>query len=166
MEKKCIICGKKEGDKGKLHGGGEYTVHIYKYKFPYGTIYICGHGCTRHLTLQVNGFASPLVWISLDDLYEEGWKDTLSKEEADNLTAEDFLDIAGTASDILHSDDIWDGDAHRDACDDAVDQWREQKEKEKIEDTPEKELPLLIEDLKYKRNKELLEKRLKGEKNG
>lgn len=162
MEKKCIICGKKEGDKAKLHGGGEYTVTIYVHKLPHGTVYICGDGkCSKHLTLQINDFASPLVWLSLDDLYEEDYRDTLSKEEAENLTAEDLLEIAETASDIL-----WNGDAHRDACDNAVEQWRENKEKETVKNTHEKELPLLIESLQYKRNKELLEKRLKGDKDG
>lgn len=162
MEKKCIICGKKEGESAKLDSGGKYIVTLCVYKLPHGTVYVCGGGkCSKHLTLQINGFASPLVWISVDDLYEEDYIDALSKEEAENLTAEDFLEIAETASIQL-----FEGDSHRLACDDAVDQWREDKEKKMIEDTPEKELPLLIETLKYNRNKELLEKRLKGEKNG
>jgi len=79
----------------------------------------------------------------------------LSKEEAKNLTAEEFLEIAEDASEIL-----WNEGAHRDACGGAIEQRREKKEREMIKNTPEKGLSLLIETLKYDKNKELLEKLL------
>lgn len=159
---KCIICGRKEGDIYTWHEN-EFTISLKEYQLPHGSIPVCksiGYGdeCMKHLTLQLNDFASPLIWMSLSDLYEEDNIETLSKEEADNITAEEFLGIAETASDI-----IWVGDAHRDACDDAVEVWREQKEKEMIENMPRKELPLLIGALKYKKNKDLLVTLLKGD---
>ena len=162
MEKKCIICGKKEGDLygGDLYGNG-YKIHIIKYKLPHGTVYLCGNSkCSKHLTLQLNNFASPIAWVGGEDLFEEDGNDYMTKEELENLTAEELIEIADDTADYIF------GETFHDAIGYTVEQWRENKEKKMVESTPEKELPLLIESLKYKWNKELLEKRLKEDKNG
>jgi len=157
---KCIICGQKEGDS---YGEG-YKVHINEHKLPHGTVYLCTNAhCGRHLTLQLNNFASPIAWVSGEDLFEEGGNEYMTREELENLTAEELIDLADNTADYIWNGSF--GETYHTAVEDTVEQWREEKEKKMVEATPEKELPLLIESLKYKRNKELLEKRLKGEKN-
>jgi hypothetical protein len=158
---KCIICGRKEGD--SYDENGEYKLHLKKYKLPHGTIYLCNEDtCSKHLTLQINNFASPIMWVSEADLFEEDSNEHITKEELENLTAEELIELADNTADYIWNGNF--GDTFHDAIDDTVEQWREEKEKKMVETTPEKELPLLIENLKYKRNKELLEKRLKGDK--
>lgn len=157
--RKCIICGKTEGEKREY---GE-TTHLEDYNLPHGKITICMNGsCRKHLTLQINDFAYPMVWVSKDDLYEEDFIETLTEEEAENLTADDMIEIAGDSTDYIFNCGF--GDTFREALDSVTEQWRKEKERKLVESTPLKELPLLIEDLKYESNKTFLGMRLKEKK--
>lgn len=165
--KKCIICGKKEGEPSNI----KYIftnkdvippVIIIRHKLPHGTIYTCqSDTCMRHLTLQLNDRATPVVWLSGDDLYNEdlGAKH-MTEEEFDVLTADELLQLSNDTADSLWNCNFH--DEFQSHIGMAVDGWREEKEKEIVKNTPKKELPLLIGALKYKRNIDFLEKRLKG----
>ena len=90
----------------------------------------------------------------------------LKKDEAEFLTSQDVIDIARIMSGYYweeshsntYTDDLWD----------ATDAWRIKKEKEeeikKIKSTTDKDLPLLLNTLKYDESKKVLEKRFKGTK--
>lgn len=148
--KKCIICGKKCKDKETL---------IQAYKLPHGTIHLChDHKCQKMLTLLINDFAAPIIWVSKADLYEKDFIETLTEEECNNLTPEDILELAADAEDMIGNDNSF---GFRETLDCVAEEWRKEKERKLIETTPLKELPLLIEDLKYDSNKSFLEMRLK-----
>ena len=154
------MCGKKHGDRYEVYGTG-YHVFVQEYDFPHGKVQIC-ENCKRHFTLQIWDFATPVVWLSGDDLWNEDLgAEHLTEKELSNLTGEELIELAQDTADAL-------GDTFHETFHEAVglavNGWKEQKEKKKIEETPLKELPLLIGTLKYKRNIEILEKRLKGEK--
>lgn len=161
---KCIICGATDGKTRVLPPPAVETcgeTNIFTYKLPHGSIHLCGSGqCRKLLTLQINDFASPMVWVSKDDLYEETDIDTLSKEEAENLTPEDLIEITTDAADMMWNGSF--GEEYREILDNSAKQWRENKEGELVQNTPEEELPLLIGNLKYDRSKEYLEQRLRG----
>ena len=160
--KKCIICGVKDGETHENLGGNGFPgkIHISTYKLPHGEIHLCVNStCQRMLTLLINDFQAPIVWVTKEDLYEEGFnEDCLTKEEAENLTPEEMIEIA---SDMQTTFDLT---SYRQALDDTADQWRKEKERKLIKDTPLKELPLLIEDLKFDSIKSLLEMRLRDGK--
>lgn len=148
QKSKCLICGKKP---------------TYKITLPHGTIFIC-HKCAELLTFKIND-ASPILWLDPDYLYDEAYDDegAMTKEEKDQLTPEDYITLAKDTADALCNDDYFHSQM-QDCIKIAVEQWRENKERKLIENAPLKELPLFINSIKYPYNKELLEKRLKGEK--
>jgi hypothetical protein len=160
--KHCIICGVKDGETLEKIGGNGFPgkIHISTYKLPHGTISLCYSAkCQKILTLLINDFQAPMVWVTKEDLYEEGFnEDCLTQEEAENLTPEEMIEITSDAADLLSNGGF--PDDYREILNDTVDQWRKEKERKLIKDTPLKELPLLIEDLKYDSNKSLLEMRL------
>lgn len=150
--KKCIICGKKCKDKETL---------IQTYKLPHGTIHLCHvHKCQKMLTLLINDFATPMIWVCKTDLYEKDFTGILTEEECDNLTPEDMLGLTADAADMIWNGNFGDNE-FRETLDYAANEWRKEKERLLIKDTPLKELPLLIEDLKFDSNKSFLEMRLK-----
>jgi len=157
--KKCIICGKEEGD--KTNWNDEILVYLEDYKLPHGTITLCQNpNCRQHVTFQINDEAFPLAWVTKDDLYEEGFNEhLLTKEEADNLTAADLIEIAKDGNELLFNGSF--NEEFHATLNTSVEGWRKEKERILIETIPLKELPLLIEDLKYDSNKTFLELRLK-----
>ena len=163
MKNKCIICGKMS--------------HLKKITLGYGTIYVCSNSkqCTDLLTFRVLGDSFPIMTMSSNDLYDyNNYEDDsnalrtcpLKKDEAEFLTSQDVIDIARIMSGYYweeshsntYTDDLWD----------ATDAWRIKKEKEeeikKIKSTTDKDLPLLLNTLKYDESKKVLEKRFKGTK--
>lgn len=155
--KQCIICGAKEGDK---HPRWDCEITIRTYKLPHGSINICTQGCMKLLTLHINDGATPVIWLSKDDLYEKDYnEDCLTLDEADNLTPEDIIELATDTAELL-----WNGslnDTYRETLDVAIDGWRREKERKRVAETPVKELPLLIGNLNYDVSIKLLERRLK-----
>lgn len=150
---KCIICGKEfEANNGM----GE------RYQTDYGLLCVCyKSSCKNLLTLKINDGNFPVIWIGPPDLYEEDYNEILTRKEMDEMPPEDMIQIAQDTAEAL-GDFFW--DEYREAVVQAADWWREKKEKEHIETCPKEDLPLLINDIKYKNNKEIFEKRLK-EKN-
>jgi hypothetical protein len=165
--KHCIICGVKDGETRENLGGNGFPgkIHISTYKLPHGEIYLCYNStCQKILTLLINDFQTPMVWVTKEDLYEERFNENcLTQEEAENLTPEEMIEITSDAADLLSNGSF--PEEYREVLNDTADPWRKEKERKLIETTPLKELPLLIEDLKYDSNKSLLEMRLKEGKN-
>jgi len=157
---KCMICGKIEGQKDE-HG---QTIYLNKTKLPHGHISICQHSrCTSLFSIMLHD-AIPIVWVSDSDLWEDNDNDNYNKitdEEHDNLTAEDLIEIANNTQEIFCDDSY--NEAYNQAIEGAVNLWREGNERKLVEDSPIKELPLLIGALKFQRNTEILERRLKNE---
>jgi len=157
---KCIMCGRTRNQVFKVHGQ-EYTVYIREYKFPHGTIHIC-ESCKEEFSTQLWDFAHPVAWLSGDDLNSpDTGAEHMTEEELEDFSPKELIELAKRTADILWNRNFH--DTFHDTLGDTVNEWREKKEKKLVEETPEKELPLLIESLRYESNKKLLEKRLKGE---
>jgi hypothetical protein len=159
--KKCIICGVKEGEIKNGH-----VIYIQNHKLPHGKIYLCHYdSCQKMLTCLINNEASPMVWVSKDDLsddYANCYANCLTEEEMEKLTPEDIIEIADNATDLMYDgNSLWYLETYRENLSCAVDEWRVQKELEVVENLPAKELPLLIGNLKYQSSIDVLEKRLK-----
>ena len=140
---KCIICGRKPS---------------YKITLPHGTIFVCHNECAELLTLKINDNNSPVIWVGHSDLYEEDYKEILTKEEMENLTSEDMIEIAHNTADAL-GDYFW--EEYNDALGRAAEWWRENQEMKYIKNCPKEDLPLLINNIKYENNKKIFEERLK-----
>ena len=81
--------------------------------------------------------------------------------EYDSLTPKDLYNISQSLRNYIW--ELWDNH-YTDDMTAAIAGWREWKEVQKVEDTPDKDLPLLIGKLEYDKSLELFEKRLKGTK--
>ena len=152
----CMICGIKDGEEREK---GEH-VAVHEYKLPHGKIHLCtSRKCKEHFYIHLDS-GVPIVWVSRDDLYEEDWRSEITKEEDEDLTADDLREIAVQTQRIFCDDTYNEG--FNQSIAGAVDLWREEKERTLVQDSPLKELPLLIGTLKYDRNTQILEQRLKG----
>ena len=113
---------------------------LKKIKLPHGVIYICyNRKCEEQITLRI---ITCYMGRSLQ-----------------GFESEDLIGIANDLSEAL-GDYFW--EEYREALTTAVEWWREAKERKLIENALQKDLPLFI-NIKYRNNKEILEKRLKGE---
>lgn len=161
-DKKCIVCGRKDKDTFEMFNE-TYEVSINEYKFEHGSVFVCSyHKCSALLSLHLNGFAAPVVWLSSDDLINEDLGGIhMTEEEFESLKPEDMIELAGKISDSLFNESFI--DLYHNDIGSAVEAMWEKKEREKVKKTEPKGLPLLIGALKYQRNIDLLQKRLKGE---
>lgn len=135
-KKTCIICGK--------------ACEI-SYKLPYGEI-SCHNQCLEELNYLVNN-SYPLVWASKEDLED---MEKFTEEELETITPEQFINAARNASDRM-----WDG--FNETFGDAIKEIAQEIELGKVENTPRKELPLFMGNLKYRESERVFIKRMKEE---
>jgi len=144
---KCIFCGKETK---------------WVERFEYGEFPLCAHGdCRNRVVLQISYDSFPVVWLGRDDLYcdDDSGYERMPKEEYDVMESKEIIDIASDTCEAL-GDHFW--EQYDEAVKDAL-QWRRERiERKKIEDTPEEDLPLLLDTIKSKDNQEIFEKRLRG----
>jgi predicted nucleic acid-binding Zn ribbon protein len=133
----CIICGKPCKVENIL---------------PHGKVF-CHNGCKELLNFHLNK-AVPIVWMGLDDLIE---REHLTEEEAKAVTPVDLIDATRAAA-----DDMWVG-TFGETFDDMVRGSAVWLEEIKVEQTPLKELPLLMGKLKYRESEKILTQRMKEE---
>ena len=151
---KCIVCGRKEGDTYTSYCQ-EYEVFISEFKLPHGSVPLCNNKkCKQIFTTTIWDKSYPVVWLADDDLVDG---EHMTEEEFEKLSVDELIELADDTAELL-----WQGDFSEEFHN-IIEQTFEQKEKERVKDTPRKGLPLLIGALKYNRNKVLLEQRLKGE---
>lgn len=145
---KCIICGK--------------TKNLWEVKLPHGSFHICfGQKCADQVTVTVNSCSFPTVWVSPDDLGPDT-SGLLTDKELEVITNKDIIEIARDTGEGLCNDDYFHA-SYQEALTVSIQYWREAKERELINDTSLENLPLIIEDIQYERNKKLLQERLKNE---
>jgi len=149
---KCIICGKQSKPRESA-----------KYEFSHGTINVC-YSCRPTLMYELDGGNVPIGWLCSEDLYNPDIREAVTKEEGENLTREDVILFANHMEEILAEDTDCTG-LYESLIEKALPYWRRDKEEELVNNTPPEKLPLLIGNLKFDENKELLEQRLKGEPN-
>lgn len=145
---KCIFCGKEVN---------------YIEKFPYGEFPLCPRDtCRNRVVLQVSFDNFPVVWLGRDDLHNESDDEDcrrMSKEEYDAMESEEIIDIAADTSEAL-GDYFW--EQYDTAVREALTWRRERIERNRIKDTPDNELPLLMDTIKFPANKVIFENRLRG----
>lgn len=144
----CALCGKKQAPwiierKGKK-------------------IALC-NDCKEAATAVIHGDNEPVMWAGKVDIEERCDNDLELLKEARALTRCDIVSIADRLSGWF-----WDQDANGSWFSDSIMEafltHLSEKEAKKINDTPVKDLPLLIGTIKHKENEELLEKRMRSGK--
>lgn len=149
---KCIVCGKEN----KLKESAVY-------KFSHGSICVC-YSCRPTLMYKIEGGNVPIGWVHKEDLYIEGVREVIPKEEAEDLTMKDMFSIAKHMEELLQEqhESLY---RHETLMRESIPYWKQDKEEELVRNTPPKELPTLIGSLKFEENMQFLEQRLKGEHN-
>jgi len=135
---KCTACGKwkaREYKTGKLK------------------VIICSE-CEKKLSWEIN-HCIPMIWVGPEDLSN---RDLLIEDEANKLTREDMAEITDSMADGYWNNDY---NGYGELLDEIYGQFQEGKEREMIEVLPKKDLPLHLNDILFKKNRELLETRLK-----
>ena len=149
--KTCIVCGAKKG--------------LDTFKFKYGSVHVCRTGdCLEKLRFQTDYNSVPVITLSANEMFNPDWDDYanyITEKEYDSLTPEDLYNISQSLRNFIW--ELWDNH-YNDDMTAAIAGWREWKEIQKVENTPDKDLPLLINKLEYEASKKLLERRLKNEK--
>ena len=147
---KCIVCGKENEPKESA-----------EYKFLHGSISVC-YSCRPILMYKIEGGNVPIGWVHPEDLYIEGVREIIPKKEAEELTMKDMFSIAKHMEEQFQESYE---SLYEHLMKHSIPYWKQEKEEELVRNTPPKELPILIGSLKFEKNKQLLEQRLKGEDN-
>lgn len=136
---KCIICGKETDN---------------TFKFKYGTISCCPNTCQKMLNYKMND-AHPILWLSKSDLSD---REHYTVEELAKVKPEAIIDAAEDAI-----DSEWNNDYFGESFSSIVENAAKALERNKIQNTKPKELPLLLGQLKFpEENDEYLLERLKS----